>query len=52
MGKFREAEIFLFESTFDNHRHQLDSVRNENILLKEFKLKHAWGKIFVKMEKK
>jgi len=52
MGKFRETEIFLFESTFDNHRHQLDSVRNEDTLLKEFKLKHAWGEIYVKKEKK
>ncbi len=48
MTKFREVEIWLFESTFDNHRHQLDSVRNEYTLLKEFKLKHAWGEIYVK----
>ncbi len=46
MGKFREAEIFINESTFYDYRPQLDSVKKENKMVKEFKLKHAWGEIY------
>lgn len=49
MGKFNEAEIFLNEGTFYDHRLQLDSVKNENVLVKEFKLKHAWGEIYTNL---
>lgn len=46
MSKFREAEIFINESTFYDYRQELDSVKEENRLLKEFKQKHAWGEIY------
>ncbi|MCD6355123.1 MAG: glycosyltransferase family 39 protein, partial [Prolixibacteraceae bacterium] len=49
MGKFREAEIFLNESTFYDYRPQLDSIKKENKLLKKFKLKHAWGEIYTNL---
>lgn len=47
MGKFREAEIFINESTFYNYRSELDTVKQEKILLKRFENKHAWGEIYV-----
>jgi len=46
MGKFREADVFLNESTFYDHRAQLDTVKNECVLIKRFELKHAWGEIY------
>ncbi len=51
MGKFREAEIFLNESTFFDHRAELDTVKNENPKIKEFHLDHAWGEIYEKASK-
>lgn len=47
-GNFREAKIFLNECTFFDYRTQLDSVKNETALFKEFQLKHSWGEVYVK----
>lgn len=48
IDKFREATVFLNESTFYDHRPQLDSIKNENKLVESFNIKHAWGKIYSK----
>jgi hypothetical protein len=46
LRKFREAEIFLNECTSYGLSTQLDSIKKENKLVKEFRLKHAWGEIY------
>ncbi|NOY94824.1 MAG: glycosyltransferase family 39 protein [Chlorobi bacterium] len=46
MGKFRSAEVFINESTFYDYRQELDSIKNEKVLVKTFKQKHAWGEIY------
>ena len=47
-GNFRDAEIFLNECTFYDYRPQLDTVKNETELVKEFQLKQSWGEVYVK----
>jgi hypothetical protein len=46
LRKFREAKIFLNECTSYGLSAQLDSIKKENKLVKEFRLKHAWGEIY------
>lgn len=46
MKNFRKAEIFINESTNYDYSNQLDTIKNETILIKQFKMKHAWGEIF------
>lgn len=47
--KFSEAEICLIESTFYDNSLLLDSIKKEKKLLREFKLKHAWGEIYTNL---
>ncbi|SHF73823.1 Dolichyl-phosphate-mannose-protein mannosyltransferase [Mariniphaga anaerophila] len=46
LNKYRDAEIFLNECTSYGVTAQMDTIKNENKLIKEFKLKHAWGEIY------
>lgn len=50
-GKFRETEILLNESTFYDFRSELDTVKKEDQLIKEFHRQHAWGEVYEKTHK-
>ena len=49
LQNFRKSKIFLNECTNYGLNEQLDSIRNENQLVKEFRLKHAWGNIYTRL---
>ncbi|HKI88342.1 MAG TPA: glycosyltransferase family 39 protein [Draconibacterium sp.] len=52
LQKFKEAKIFVNECTSFGADAQLDSIRNENKMVKEFRLEQAWGKIYTNLSVK
>ncbi|MCG6186596.1 ArnT family glycosyltransferase [Maribellus maritimus] len=46
LDKFKDAGIFINECTSYGAESQLDSIKSENKMVKEFRLKHAWGEIY------
>ncbi len=46
LGRFRDSEIFLFESTGADHKEEIDTIKQEYIMIKEHRIKHAWGEIY------
>ena len=47
INHFRESEIFLNESTFYDNPTEIDSIKNEKRLVKQFHEGIAWGDIYV-----